>query len=160
MKALAQIWVCARSLHSPGCPRSPKFGKGLVPSWVGFSQKTRPYFEHEQEIRTNLRNLKIVLVYYLTPLQKQECVVLEHTVYCQRGGGPSIKGPLSLFFCLFIFYYFFIFYILLFFKFFWIFWVLLSTTIHLKILIITKIHDSTTNTLSVILTQISPYNIY
>ena len=83
------------------------------PNWEGsdvfmgrvFSKKTRPYFEHE--IRTNLRNLESVLVYYLTPLQKQECVVLEHTIYCQRGGGPSINGPLSLFFCVFIFYCFF-----------------------------------------------------
>ena len=87
------------------------------PNWEGsdvfmgrvFSKKTRPYFEHE--IRTNLRDLKSVLVYYLTPLQKQECVVLEHTVYLQRGGGPSINGPLSLFFCVFIFYCFFRFFI-------------------------------------------------
>ena len=73
-----------------------------------FSKKTRPYFELiEHEIRTNLRDLKILLVYYLTPLQKQECVVLEHTIYRQSGGGPSINGPLSLFFLCF--------YILLFF---------------------------------------------
>ena len=89
-------------------PDPPHFREGSD-AFMGrvFSKKTRPYFEHEHEIQTNLRDLKSVLVYYLTPLQKQECVVLEHTVYLQRGGGPSINGPLSLFFCVFIFYCFF-----------------------------------------------------
>ena len=101
---------CAQKDPSPSYTRSHPIWEGSD-AFMGrvFSKKTRPYFEHEHEIRTNLRDLKSVLVYYLTPLQKQECVVLEHTVYLQRGGGPSIKGPLSLFFCVFIFYYFFYF---------------------------------------------------
>ena len=144
-----QFEIVLRKDHSPCYPRSPRIGKDLVTSWVGFSQKTRPYFWKwgtfsgvkmgellvapesyllpllpfylwdflymisfysltsilEFTSETSERERK--LVYYLTPLQKQECVMLEHTIYLQRGGGPSINGPLSLFFLCF--------YILLFF---------------------------------------------
>ena len=91
-------------------PDPPNLGEGSD-ALMGrvFSKKPRPYFEYEHEIQKNLRNFKSVLVYYLTPLQKKECVVLEHTVYLQRGGGPSMKGPLSLFFCLLYFIFFCIF---------------------------------------------------
>ena len=30
------LFACARDDHSPGCHRSPKFGKNLVPLWGGF----------------------------------------------------------------------------------------------------------------------------
>ena len=100
----------------------------IPPIWEGsgtfmgrvFSKKTRPYFEYEHEIRTILRDLKSVLVYYLTPLQKQECVVLEHTVYLQRGGGPSIEWSLVTIF--FVFSYF-----IGFFRFFIVFFIFILT---------------------------------
>merc|ERR1711954_158929 len=87
-------------------PDLPNLGEGSD-AFMGrvFSKKTRPYFEHE--IRTILRDLKSVLVYYLTPLQKQECVVLEHTIYLQRGGGPSIEWSLvTIFLCFYILFFF------------------------------------------------------
>ena len=100
-----------------------KFGDGpgavLAPvifTWGGFSaRKPDPILNRfsEHEIQTNLRDLKSVLVYYLTPLQKQECVVLEHTVYLQRGGGPSIERSLV---TIFLFFYF-----IIFFRFYWFF---------------------------------------